>query len=85
MLNGLPTNTQELANFTCDDLKHQYMLLTSAKKRAWIIAAAKGGVLRLAPTSPPDYNGMIINIFDPGSGLCDGQTCSWVDTDQFNT
>ena len=85
MLNGLPTTLQELGNFTCDELKHGYMLLTSPKKRAWLIAAAKGGVLKLAPPQMHDYNGMIVNIYNSTSGQCDGQSCSWIDTDQFNT
>jgi hypothetical protein len=84
MLNGLPTTRQEAANFTCDELQHLYMLLASTKKRAWIKAAAGGGVLRLSQP-PDDIYAMQINMYNPGSGVCDGVSCNWRDTDQFNS
>jgi hypothetical protein len=83
MLNGLPTSTGEVSQFSCDQLQHQYMLLNSTQKRAWIRAAAKGGVLRLSQP-PDDINAMQINVYNPASGLCDGQSCNWRDTDQFD-
>ena len=32
MLSGLPTTRREAANFTCDELQHLYMVLTSTKR-----------------------------------------------------
>lgn len=84
MLNGMPTSKTEVSRFTCDQLQHEYMLLNSTQKRAWIKAAAKAGVLRLSQP-PDDVYAMQINIYNPASGLCDGQLCNWRDSDQLNS
>jgi hypothetical protein len=81
MMNNLPTTIQECNAMSCDDIQHNYMLLTTAQKRNWLKAAGKAGCIRL--TQPSDINAVQINVFDPGNN--DFTRCSWQDKDPFDT
>ena len=81
MMYGLPTTPAELAQMTCEDMMHGYMILTPNQKKTWIRSAGKGGCIRL--TQPPgDLNSMQINVYDPGAR--DFSRCNWIDKDHFD-